>query len=118
MRNINDARYLPGNEKSKESQKLRQREVEVGFRAAAPNVRAEYRSQQLLHVINLRNIEAGEELFVDYSIKYFFWCFRIKNCHEQNEMKSRKVELHGYYNCCRKKIRATNEPEGSRTHSL
>lgn len=65
MRQVNEPRCLSEDVGSKQTQRLRARDANVEFKTAAIKSRKDYRMQQALQVITLRNIKIGEELVVD-----------------------------------------------------
>lgn len=72
MRYITDSRCLPGDEGSLKTWRLRPKETNVEFRPAALKYNKDYRTQQALQVITLRNFKVCEQPFVDCSMKYSF----------------------------------------------
>lgn len=71
-RYIIDPRYLPEDESSTEIRRLASREIIAEFRAAHVKSRGKYRKQHVLELFTLRNVRVGEELFMDYGMKYSF----------------------------------------------
>lgn len=70
LRHINYQRYLLRDERSIETRRVSPRKADVETRAAAVGNREDYREQQALQVVMLRNNRVGEELCVDYSMIY------------------------------------------------
>lgn len=67
---ISNPRCLLGDEDSKETRRIKPREANVESGAAALKCRNEYKKQQALQLFMLRKIRDGDELFVNYGIKY------------------------------------------------
>lgn len=66
-----DQRYLLRDENSMETWRLRPRQASVEFKAAFLKSRLDFRKQQALRVVTLRNTRVNKELFVQYSMKYW-----------------------------------------------
>lgn len=66
MHYINDSRYVPEDENRIQTLRLKPKQLSVQVRAAAEKCTDDYRKQETLEVVTLKNIRAGEELFVDY----------------------------------------------------
>lgn len=62
---VSDRWYLRGDENSKEFRSPRPEKANVEFRAAAVRSTGDYRKEQALQVIPLRNIRVDKELFVE-----------------------------------------------------
>lgn len=45
-------------------------EARVEFKAADAKSKEEYSKQRALQIVTVRNVRAGEELFVDYNMRY------------------------------------------------
>lgn len=69
---ISDARFLTGDEKSRDRKRLTSKVAKVAFKCAASRFRADYRRQEMLYVFTLRKIKAGEELLIGYGMRYSF----------------------------------------------
>lgn len=67
---INDPWYLPGDEDSSECRGLSPREAIALPNCAAPRSEDDYRRPKISHMVALRNKKVGEELLVDYGMKY------------------------------------------------
>lgn len=65
---ISKPRYLPEDNNSMETRRLRPREAGAEFRAAAVRSKKYYRKQQTLQVVTLRSIRVSENLLVEYSV--------------------------------------------------
>lgn len=55
-----------------ETRNLPPKEANVQSRSVAVMSREEYRKQQVLHAVTLKNIRVSEELFEDYGLKHSF----------------------------------------------
>lgn len=66
---ISDSRYLLTDEDSGNIRKKMPEKSNVELKAAAVMSRGDYRKQQELQVVMLRNIGVNEELFQDYGMK-------------------------------------------------
>lgn len=69
-RYISGPRYLPGDKRRMKTRRLTTRGANVDFRDAALKSREQYKKQQGLQMVALRNISFREELFMDYDTKY------------------------------------------------
>lgn len=69
---INDRRYLPANEESKERRSLSRSEASVTCKCAASKSIADYRKKEMLLVVTLRNINVWKEPLVNYDMEYLF----------------------------------------------
>lgn len=68
---INDSRYLPTDENSRERRRLSSRKGNIELKCAALRSSADYSKKEILHEVSLRNIKAVEELLVNYGMEYF-----------------------------------------------
>lgn len=84
MRYIKDLLYLSGEEDRMKFGRLRLRKAKVELRDGVFRLRRSYRQQQKPQVVTLKNIRAGEELFVKYSRKYTLEKSSIKNLYKSS----------------------------------
>lgn len=64
MQYNHDPRYLPGDEDSMESRRLKSEEANVQLTVPDGSSGGDYRNRHALQVVTLENIRVGEELFV------------------------------------------------------
>lgn len=83
MRDNKDPPYLPTDTNGMENWKLRPRKPNLEFRPAAVKSRTDYRNQQTLRMVTLRDLRAGKELATDYHKKYCFELPSIRNLHRK-----------------------------------
>lgn len=59
-------------EESGKRKRLSPRETNVGFKCAAPKCKADYRKQEFLHMVTLRDKKIAEKLLVNDVVKCSF----------------------------------------------
>lgn len=72
MRYLKNPPYISGDEKSMETRTLGPMKANVELKAAKNKSRADYRKEQALQIVALRNNEVCEKVFLDYEVKYSF----------------------------------------------
>lgn len=72
MQHTNDRLYLFDNEKSRERKRLSLRETNEASERASLGSIADYRKQEMLHIVTLRDIRFEKERLVGNGLKFSF----------------------------------------------